>query len=422
MKGASKTGRKKGRIAKQRIEAELTALRDLKISKKQKRPRKTPFADVGHIAGSGIGGLFGNARLGASLGRVAGSYIGKIFGSGAYSMNQNNLLQSFNDQVPFMHSSAESVTLRHREFIGDVSSSTTFASRVFSVNPGLSATFPWLSSVAENFQEYEFKGLVFEFKSTSSVALSAANTAMGVVALAAQYRADSTAFSDKQTMLNEMWSVDGKPSESFFLPIECAPKENPMRELYVRTGSLPANSDLKFFDLAKVTVATVGSQGAYVVGELWASYDVVLKKPQGGANIGLNVPSANLLLNAPVIAAPLGTSRTVNFDNIGLTVTNTVLTLPVGLAGEWIVTFYWGGDVAAATAGPTYTFAGCTNIGSFYAPNSVSATKMIISYSFTIDNPSVAATITLSANGVFPTTNSTGYLVLSQVNPGELGI
>lgn len=147
--------------------------------------------------------------VGGQLGTIAGNFLSKIFGLGAYKMKRNNVYNDMvSQQVPVMHSSSESVVFRHREYIADVSSSTTFTTTSYSVNPGLSATFPYLCNIAQNFQEYQFNGLVFEFKSTSADALNSTNTALGSVILAAQYRADAPLFVDKQQMLNEMWSVD----------------------------------------------------------------------------------------------------------------------------------------------------------------------------------------------------------------------
>jgi hypothetical protein len=39
--------------------------------------------------------------------------------------------------------------------------------------------FPWLSNIAQNFESYKLRGLVFEFKSMSGDALTSTNTALG---------------------------------------------------------------------------------------------------------------------------------------------------------------------------------------------------------------------------------------------------
>lgn len=219
-----------------------------------------------------------NSFLG-NLGALAGNGLSKFLGMGAYKISRNSVFDEITKgQVPFMHSSSETVIFRHREYITDISSSVGFATQTYDINPGLNASFPFLSSIARNFQQYELKGLVYEFRSTSADALNSTNTALGSVIMASQYDVNDAAFTDKTTMLNEMWSASAKPSETFILPIECDPSQNPLPLLYVR-GATPSTGDLRLYDHAKLTVATYGSQAVAVIGELWATYEVVLRKP-----------------------------------------------------------------------------------------------------------------------------------------------
>lgn len=61
-----------------------------------------------------------------------------------------------------------SICISNREYVGDIfapSASGTFSVTPFPLNPGLEQSFPWLSQLAANYEEYEFIQLVFEFKS-----------------------------------------------------------------------------------------------------------------------------------------------------------------------------------------------------------------------------------------------------------------
>lgn len=160
----------------------------------------------------------------------------KIFGSGAYRMT--NSMFDTEAQVPVMHSESEKIVFRHREYIGDVAcNGPTFTTRTYAVNPGLNSSFPFLASMAGSFQEYSFKGLVYEYRSTSATALvSGTNTAMGSVSMAMQYRSDAPGFISKLTMQNEMWATECRPSENMVLPVECDPKENYTKIQYVRNA------------------------------------------------------------------------------------------------------------------------------------------------------------------------------------------
>jgi hypothetical protein len=343
--------------------------------------------------------------IGGQLGTVAGNFLSKIFGMGSYKLRKNNIFDDLcNDQVPVMHSNSETVVLRHREYIADISTTTGFGQQQFSINPGLATTFPFLSAIAQNFQEYSFNGLVFEYKSTSADALSSTNTALGSIMMAAVYRADAGSFFNKQQLLNEMWSADAKPSESFLLPIECDPSENPLPVQYVRGTAVPSGQDTKLYDLATLTVASYGSQAASVVGELWATYEVVLRKPMITSGIATYGDSALFELVTPTNANMLGASRVQIMDFIGLTLTATSVTFPPSAQGVFLLCLSYknGTGVTAAFTQPTLTncsfvtvggdnYFGSTGTGSTYSctwvivkiPNTYSAA--IVAYSgFTI--------------------------------------
>jgi hypothetical protein len=217
------------------------------------------------------------------------------------------------------------------------------------VNPGLSSTFPYLSAIAQNFQEYKFKGLVFEFKSTSADALNSTNTALGQIMLVAQYRADASVPQNKPQFLNEMWAVDTKPSENICLPIECSPVENPLAIQYIRSQGLNPNQDQKLYDLCSVTLAGSGSQAVAVVGELWCTYEVELYKPVVSTSTNDFAGNAvHLTGSTPTTTSVFG-SYTVRYNNLGLVFTNGTngtITFPAGNIGSMYFIVY---NVNAAT-------------------------------------------------------------------------
>lgn len=167
-----------------------------------------------------------------------------------------------------------------KEFIGDVVSSINFSSSVFPLNPGMRSTFPWLSGVAENFEEWLPRGIVLEYRTTSSDTLIAANPALGSVIICTQYNSLNPDFINKQQMENYEGAISCKPSVSMLHQVETKRSQTVMDEMYVRT--LPITTgDLRLYDLGKTQVVTVGSQtNGNVIGELWISYEVELRKPK----------------------------------------------------------------------------------------------------------------------------------------------
>jgi len=396
--------------------------------KKKEEPKKAAMITrQPSRSGGGGGALSLNLN---DLARNAGNSIsqffggGKIFGSGSYKMNGNNCNWSTASQMPQMSSSNGVFTVSHREYIGDISSSTAYVTqRTLAINPGLPASFPYLSTIASCFQEYKFKGLVYEFKSTSADALSSTNTALGEIALVAQYRADMPVPTTKQQLLNEMWSQDGKPSENLFLPIECAPVENPLTVQYVRTGALSSNQDQKLYDLATVSVATSGSQAAAVIGELWVIYTAEFRKPVMNVSaIGrLSGSSAHYATFTVTSANPLGSAPVKLVDDIGLVLSTGTITLPAGSNGTtWLViyTTYAGTSVTnlglSAGAGLTVNSSYNNGASSFGSSGSTTTSQTTYQeYTATTDGTSV-----VTVTGTFVGT-TLGDLTVVQVQQGS---
>ncbi len=386
-----------------------------KSNDKKKKPK--PFRQTGGIVGNAIGSVFGNPTLGKSLGKWLGTGIGTIFGSGSYELKENSLVSGTGSQVPFVHGTSESIRFRHREFITDIQGSTTFTKVNYPVNPGFSGSFPFLSSIAENFTEYHFSGLCYEFKSTSADALNSTNTALGTVAIAAQYRADTDLLTTKNDVLNHFWSVDTKPSESVILPIECAPSESPMKHLYVRTAPTQANQDVKFYDLCKVTVATFGMQAVATIGELWVTYDIELRKPVslGGKGIGMGSYVATGFSNATY---PFGTSRTAYYDNMFPTFVGTVMTFPAPyrpMSGEFSFTTYGAGSTFGGT--PVTVLTNCTAVSVLYY--SMQTTGFTCWQNIVVTDPSKPFSIDL--HGFTQAVDAVANYSFQQTNPGIVG-
>jgi len=231
---------------------------------------------IGNAAGYGISGIAD----------FVGSKLGSIFGQGDYVMPgytpaQNSLVLS--GATPQVISSIDrEFNIRFREYIGDVTTgaANTFSITEYPIQPGLPDTFPWLSQVAANFEQYRINGMIFEFKSLSADALNSTNTALGSVIMATEYNSVNSGFTSKQQMENHEFSVSAKQSCSVLHPIECKRSQTPVSELYVRNTTPASNSDLRLYDLGKFYIATSGQQATAInIGELWVTYDVTFLKP-----------------------------------------------------------------------------------------------------------------------------------------------
>jgi len=295
-------------------------------------------------------------------------------GFGDYSMSSikpksNSLMEAITvNGPPILQSTYQrSFVMRHREYLGDVITGPDAGFNItdFPINPGLSETFPWLSTIAQNFEQYKVKGMIFEFKSTSADALNSTNTALGTVIMATEYNSDSTPFLTKQQMENHEFASSCKQSCSMLHPVECKPSLTSITELYTRTSAVPSGQDLRLYDLGRFSIATVGQQGSEVnIGELWVTYEIELLKPQL-PDIPSGVGSDHITASSAITTSNyFGTNTNYISNTVGCTVDSDTIYFPDNIAsGEYLLCLYWRGiGVPAAVTIPSLTFANCTGV------------------------------------------------------------
>lgn len=229
--------------------------------------------------GSRLGGAFGLGDLGKTVGQGAAS----LFGFGDYHVVSNSLMKSVDHSlaiVPkFGANGNNGVRVREREYLGDVVSgaANTFTNLSYPITPGSTLTFPWLSTVANQFDQWEPNGIVFEFVATSSDFNGSAQ-GLGTVIMATDYDVLDAPYPNKISMGNSDYSSSCKPSANQMHGVECDPKQRPYTLLYNCPVTRPiANNNT----LGNFQIATAGVSAAKVtLGELWVSYDITFYKKQ----------------------------------------------------------------------------------------------------------------------------------------------
>lgn len=239
------------------------------------RSKKSDKGSYGQRIGKKVGGFIGD---------MAQKAIMTITGMGDYKVRKNSLYDGAitASSPPMFLSSENSVDgcrLRKREFIGNVTSpGAAFAIQTYAINPENPSSFPWLSSLALNYEQYKFHGLVYEFKTTSATAVASTNTALGAVILATQYNTLETPFVSKLQMEQYEYAVGTNPSVSAIHPIECDPRQGSPNFLYTDGQNVLSRGDPRLSLLGNFSIATEGQQASSVIGELWVSYDVEFMK------------------------------------------------------------------------------------------------------------------------------------------------
>lgn len=388
---------------------------------------------LGSMGGAAAGGLFGMPAAGTGVGHSLGGALSKWLGSGDYTVGTNSIVRQMksSQSIPMMHNDGQSITVRHKEYLGEIPGTTGYTVfDSFGLNPGNSRTFPWLSRIASNFQEYKFKGVVFHYIPTSGNAVAGTGAPLGSVMIQTSYRATDTAPTSKLEMLNEYNSSEAVPSETFAHPVECDPKENPFNIQYVRNGAVPEGDSTMMYDLGTTYVATSGQAGTTILGDLWVTYEVELKKPLLTSNVTSDGKAGYLTFNTPPTTGSFFTGVPVTGGNVAITATGKTITMPRGSVGDWILLIELTGGASSITGwtGGTFTVTNATtrayNLSSL-SPVSVptllgagTLNRVLMAVGLRVTDQQLAPTITTTAS--FTGTTDRANVTLVRVSDLEV--
>lgn len=183
-------------------------------------------------------------------------------------------------------SKSGSVHVAHREYIGDI---VLFPNDLFNIqiaqniNPGNASLFPWLSTIANNFEKFVFQNLRFIYEPQSST------TTPGTVMMAVDWDSRDTNPVSKVEMMSY---EDATRSPTWFASTYNSQPHNlhTQKQYFVTDGgSSPSGTDIHFYSVGKFILATMSDQAtASSIGELYVEYDVDLITPQ----LEFSAPSA----------------------------------------------------------------------------------------------------------------------------------
>lgn len=249
------------------------------VSRIAKHP--TVKSAVGHFADRAFSSLFGNGDYGTN----------HVNAGGGFKLAANTIVKG-GSGPPLLNTHQDGNTrVRHREFLRDMQTTNAVLGLLtgFELCPTNSVVFPWLSALANRYEQWIPHGIVFEFISTCGSAISGTNAALGSVSMATQYNDVEAGFLNgptKSKMLNHYFSSGGKTAESCMHAIECAPDETPYKVMYTKTDvPFGVTEDPRLTNLGYFSIFFIGSPGIYTAGELWVTYDITLLKPRLPVNL-----------------------------------------------------------------------------------------------------------------------------------------
>ncbi len=312
--------------------------------KKANKQQPNAMAQVGRFIGNKAGMFMGSPYAGGLLGELLGSGIGKIIGMGDYTIAgpdpSYNVLKG---NIPKFSSNDATNIVCHREYLGDITGAAAFTNRVYDLNPGVSETFPWLSSVATSYQQYRFHGLIFEFRSLVTDFVTGG--APGVLVMTSNYNPDQPAYSTRQEAENAEFAVSVKPTVNLVHMVECDPAQTQFKWYNVRAETPTPGLDKRAYDYGTTQIITQANP-TQVLGELWVSYCVEFLKPILPKSLGVfRTTSLRMYRSGIANATPLGTAT------IGTVVGNLTL---VSISGTVMV-------VTGFTPGGNYSLEVWTN-------------------------------------------------------------
>lgn len=406
---------------------------------------------IGHWGLRGLGAIGGGMTgMGVQQGWDVGAKLSQFGGFGDYGPVTTNQIVSgsgMSDQQQLSVNSnpdnlSGDIVITHTEFVQNVSvissgaGTTSFQIQSFSLNPGLSTVFPFLSQLATNFTLFEFAGLMFQYKPTSGEFGSTNSNALGKVIMATNYDPDSSSFTGSQQMENYDYAQASKPSCGLVHGVETKEGQRFSNQLYVRAGLSTKDkvlTDLGLFQVATEGIYT-GSAGTYVIGELWVTYKIKLSRANINDNsLGATILFSNNIQTINVSTVPGGQMQASSASTLPLTIANINtttfrVTFPQNLSsGSFRVNIFavLAAGIPVQSFGAVNTIVNATNYvpynsGTYFnVPNAASTTTQQIGvfYDIIINAPgALQASFNQTIQGGALPAGTTLYVFLSQVN------
>lgn len=251
---------------------------------------------------------------------------------------QSRRLGSIKPNISSSGMSDARIRVKHTEYITDIIGSLAFFADKFEVNPGIAATFPWLSQLAVNYEKYQFRSLEFIYETMTG------SSTNGSHIMCADFDAtDATPVSKQQALANRCRSRSA-PWQEDCMSLDLMDLKGFGPERFVRYGAVPAGTDVKTYDVANFFSCTSGGTNGQPWGELHVRYDVELITPQ----MEINFPALHS-------ARVLGADSVADFRIYGLDpqvtgslpVSAVSSTLTFQITGQFLIEWAFSGSTLA---------------------------------------------------------------------------
>lgn len=281
----------------------------------------------------------------------------------AYSTGQSS-------QPPVIQAQRDSTRIIHRELIASVVGSTAFTvANTFALNPGVAATFPWLSTQAQSWETYRFNKLRFcAYTRTGS-------QVPGSLMLVPDYDAADAAPSTEQLASSYEDASEDVPWKDIHCELRPAAMHSMGPKKFIRTGPLAANLDVKTYDCGQLFVCTVDGT-AVNWSKLWVEYDITMYTPTlfPPALIAIQQSEKIVAAGGGIANSEVYGAAPIHTGNIAIA-TAAFNTITFNQIGQWLVEWFFTGTLTImGSAGGTVTQVdAATTVG-----NGTNAVKSVI--------------------------------------------
>lgn len=277
-----------------------------------------------------------------------------------------------------------SCRIRHRELVGSVVGTTVFTvSNPFRLNPGLVASFPWLSTIANSWEQYKFHRLRMIYTTRT------ATSTPGNFIMAVDYDAADAAPANEQIICAYQDSTADAPWKDNCLEMRPPSLAGGQLRHFIRNAPLPANLDIKTYDCGNFWYATVdGSATGW--GRLWIEYDVEFYVPQlppaGPSPLGGLISGLGVITPAnPMGVTPAPDPQTTGFS------CNNASVFTFAQAGTYSLSIISVGTVMVSA-----TLTGSASVSGLVVSQAVNAAQTLGVVSALFNTTADNATISLS--------------------------
>jgi hypothetical protein len=213
--------------------------------------------------------------------------------SDSFSSAASAYSRGFSSSRPQITQIADGVVIRKRELLSSISGTSAFTiAQSYSLNPGLAASFPWLSTQAVGWEQYKFRKLRFVYYTRCGTSNA------GSIMLVPDYDAADAAPATEQQAMDYK---DAREEAPWVVEFSCdlTPSAlHPGGRKFIRQGAV-ANTDIKTYDSGNMYCITVDGS-AVNWGKLFVEYEVELavsQLPQGVGNVASGIATASTTTN-----------------------------------------------------------------------------------------------------------------------------